>query len=253
MKLNYRECCVVVLITRDTSVCIGATKKVEVKRNNLVLLFCDNQNIDIPGMDMRFVSYISKDDISNYLHFLRKDFTQAGRADNYTNYLIEPCRTPDIFTEAARLSKRQNLDEVERSRRNSLIFTVLSIFLKRGNFLPLLTHVTSNDLKSRVSSIVQGDIARNWELNIIASELYMSVSTLKKRLHDEGTSYSEIIKDCRMKHAAEQLLIFHKSIVQTSITCGYTSTSYFTTVFKKYYGVTPLNFIKKHLPHELTL
>lgn len=253
MKLNYRECCVVVLITRDTSVYIGAIKKIEVKRNNLVLLFCDNQSIDIPGMDMRLVSYISRDDINNFLHFLRKEFTKEGHADNYSNYLIEPCRTPDIFTEAARLSKMQNLDEVERFRRDSLIFTVLSVFLKRGGFLPLLTHVADNDLKSRVSTIVQGDIAKNWELSTIASALYMSESTLKKRLHNEGTSYSEIIKDCRMKHAAEQLIIFHKSIVQTSITCGYTSTSYFTTVFKKYYGVTPLHFIKKHLPHELTL
>lgn len=68
----------------------------------------------------------------------------------------------------------------------------------------------------------------------------------KEKLKNEQTSYSKIVTDCRMRYAVEQLLIFNKNISQVSTLCGYSSTSYFISVFKEYYGVTPLNYVHRY-------
>ena len=101
-------------------------------------------------------------------------------------------------------------------------------------------------MRTQVYTIIQSNISKGWALGSIASSLCMSASVLKKRLREENTSYTKIITDCRMRFAAEQLTIYHQSIAQVSAQCGYSSASYFISVFKKYYGTTPLNYIRKY-------
>jgi AraC family transcriptional activator of adiA len=69
---------------------------------------------------------------------------------------------------------------------------------------------------------------------------------LKKKLKNENTSYSQIITTCRMRYAVNQLLMDGKNISQVSQLCGYNSTSYFISVFKEFYGMTPLHYVSLH-------
>ena len=71
-------------------------------------------------------------------------------------------------------------------------------------------------------------------------------SLLKKKLKSENTSYSQIITTCRMRYAVNQLLMDGKNISQVSQLCGYNSTSYFISVFKEFYGMTPLHYVSQH-------
>uniref|UniRef100_UPI001FCE5567 AraC family transcriptional regulator n=1 Tax=Escherichia coli TaxID=562 RepID=UPI001FCE5567 len=40
-------------------------------------------------------------------------------------------------------------------------------------------------------------------------------------------------------------LMDNKNITQVAQLCGYSSTSYFISVFKAFYGLTPLNYLAK--------
>ncbi len=71
-------------------------------------------------------------------------------------------------------------------------------------------------------------------------------SLLKKKLKSENTSYSQIITTCRMRYAVNELMMDGKNISQVSQSCGYNSTSYFISVFKDFYGMTPLHYVSQH-------
>ncbi len=73
-----------------------------------------------------------------------------------------------------------------------------------------------------------------------------SPSLLKKKLKSENTSYSQIITTCRMRYAVNELMMDGKNISQVSQSCGYNSTSYFISVFKDFYGMTPLHYVSQH-------
>ena len=73
----------------------------------------------------------------------------------------------------------------------------------------------------------------------------LSPSLLKKKLKNENTSYSQIVTECRMRYAVQMLLMDNKNITQVAQLCGYSSTSYFISVFKAFYGLTPLNYLAK--------
>ncbi len=62
----------------------------------------------------------------------------------------------------------------------------------------------------------------------------------------ENTSYSQIITTCRMRYAVNELMMDGKNISQVSQSCGYNSTSYFISVFKDFYGMTPLHYVSQH-------
>lgn len=93
-------------------------------------------------------------------------------------------------------------------------------------------------LSDKVKSTIISNIKKKWMLHDIAILFHMSESLLKKKLSDEGTSFSEILLETRMNMAII-LLNENKSIKQVSIDCGFSNTSYFIQSFKRYYGITP--------------
>uniref|UniRef100_UPI00291712B0 AraC family transcriptional regulator n=1 Tax=Escherichia coli TaxID=562 RepID=UPI00291712B0 len=107
-------------------------------------------------------------------------------------------------------------------------------------FLVILFTSFSGSLVSRISGAVH-----YWNLRIVASSLCLSPSLLKKKLKNENTSYSQIVTECRMRYAVQMLLMDNKNITQVAQLCGYSSTSYFISVFKAFYGLTPLNYLAK--------
>ena len=52
-----------------------------------------------------------------------------------------------------------------------------------------------------------------------------------------------------MRYAVNELMMDGKNISQVSQSCGYNSTSYFISVFKDFYGMTPLHYVSQHREH----
>ena len=55
-------------------------------------------------------------------------------------------------------------------------------------------------------------------------------------------SYSEFLNEYRIKKACEMLQETNKSINVISAETGISNTTYFYTLFKKYYGITPQQY-----------
>lgn len=93
----------------------------------------------------------------------------------------------------------------------------------------------------RVKSVFTSNPSEKWLLRDIAVLFHMSESLFKKKLSEDKTSFSEILLESRM-NIAKRLLNESKSIKQASLSCGFSSTSYFIQSFKRYYGITPREY-----------
>ncbi|HIA6245196.1 TPA: helix-turn-helix transcriptional regulator, partial [Escherichia coli] len=66
--------------------------------------------------------------------------------------------------------------------------------------------------------------------------MYLSKSTLKRKLKAEGTTFSTIFLLARMKKAARLLRTNNNSIRAIAEECGFNNPSYFSTVFRKIFN-----------------
>ncbi len=87
-----------------------------------------------------------------------------------------------FFQEVAQLSQNKNLRYAEMLRKRALIFALLSVFLEDEHFIPLLLNVLQPNMRTRVCTVINNNIAHEWTLARIASELLMSPSLLKKKI-----------------------------------------------------------------------
>lgn len=129
------------------------------------------------------------------------------------------------------------------SLREKLCLSLLSVFQERTKVISfLLTHM--NTFSYKIIGIIGGrDLERAWHLKDIAERLYASESLIKKRLKEEGTSFSEILREMRMESARKMILENNLSISMVAQMCGYNSTSYFISAFKDYYGMTSITLL----------
>lgn len=62
-------------------------------------------------------------------------------------------------------------------------------------------------MADQVATVINRNVSENWTIHRVASELYVSVSLLKKKLKEENTSYTRILLECRMKKASELIVM----------------------------------------------
>lgn len=73
--------------------------------------------------------------------------------------------------------------------------------------------------------------------------------------HYMGCTMTDYLNDIRLQHAAFQLQYADETIISISNNIGFSSVSYFNTVFKRKYGVAPNTFRKKQkelLAHDVS-
>ncbi len=247
MRLCSSTPCVMILTETEVEVKINNNPPLILPPNHLTILSCNNNIIDLSDLKNELVAHISKPILNDYLQFLNKDLTHVKPWPRRAVPVIScHCRTPEVFRQAALHSILETTENCEIERTRALLFTELSIFLDHPDFIALLMYMLRGSVKDSVYQIIQSDVHKEWNLSLVAGALCLSSSLLKKKLKNESTSYSQIITDCRMRYAAQQLLMADKNIYQISQLCGYRSTSYFISVFKSFYGTTPLHYVVQH-------
>ncbi|EEW1257160.1 helix-turn-helix transcriptional regulator [Escherichia coli] len=80
------------------------------------------------------------------------------------------------------------------------------------------------------------------DIGINIKKIYLSKSTLKRKLKAEGTTFSTIFLLARMKKAARLLRTNNNSIRAIAEECGFNNPSYFSTVFRKIFNTTPKKY-----------
>lgn len=102
-------------------------------------------------------------------------------------------------------------------------------------------------LMERVVTVINENIS-NTELNVnmLASQVGLSRSQLHRRMKDmTGISPVDFIKNIRLKQAANLLREKKMDVSLVAYSVGFTNQSYFSTMFKKLYGISPTEYIMK--------
>jgi len=102
--------------------------------------------------------------------------------------------------------------------------------------------------KASISLLQVGDLVDRqiWSgtlgIDHAAAELGLSVTTFKRRLRDDGQSYSAIVENRRHHWATKLLREQHVSISSVADTLGYAHAANFTRAFSRVAGITPTAF-----------
>lgn len=100
------------------------------------------------------------------------------------------------------------------------------------------------DVVDRIIKYIDSNI-NNTELcrTLIASDLGLSKSYVSRVFNDViGITLPDYVNDLRMKNVAKALVLTDKSINEIAESCGYMNYMYFSSLFKKKYGVTPSDY-----------
>ncbi len=103
------------------------------------------------------------------------------------------------------------------------------------------------EFMDRVLLLLEGQL-ENPDLHVeaLCQQMGMSQSKFYKKLKDiTGKNITEFIRTVRLKKAAHVLLHENVSVSQAMYMVGISSASYFTTAFKKEFGVTPSQYVKR--------
>ncbi len=161
-----------------------------------------------------------------------KDFTVFLCVLNkYTNkgYWKDICDLLNAKTEVCAL----NLDN--RMFLNDILNRQLeSYYIKSNSFISKSSHSL---MSSQVSKLISKELGYNWTIEEVSEKLYVSKSTLKRRLKDEGTSLSGVLLNARMLRARKLLVNSDMTISSISDNTGFASVTYFCKKFKDTFGV----------------
>ena len=107
------------------------------------------------------------------------------------------------------------------------------------------------EIITRAKKLVEEHLAdKNYNVDQFSSDMCASRMTLYRKIHSiTGLSPSDFIITIRLKHAAHLLSTTSLSASAISERTGFSSPSYFTKHFKKFFGVLPKEYrVKSNLP-----
>lgn len=105
-----------------------------------------------------------------------------------------------------------------------------------------LRQLSPKDLVGEVRQRIRDAQESKPTLDQVASQLFMSASTLKRRLKEQQTTYQKLKDDERLKQAEELLTGSSISLEDISEKLGFSDASNFTKAFKNWTGITPKVF-----------
>ncbi|EPO3236913.1 helix-turn-helix domain-containing protein, partial [Escherichia coli] len=180
---------------------------------------------------------ISESVVSQYLESQHK-LTRTRLTDIPLYLLLEP-NNPAL---AAALITSQGFSGEATDM--FLMMACLSLF-ETDERMSLFLSGCLSSISAKVRAIIQTDISASWTLGAIALQLHMSESLLKTKLKNEGGMFSRLLLEERMRVAVNMLCSRHGDGQAVAEKCGYSSRSYFISVFHRYYGFPPDRYVSR--------
>ena len=109
---------------------------------------------------------------------------------------------------------------------------------------PALFAIESEFLKAVKAKISENISDPSFGVEQLAAAMGMSRIHLNRKLKaDSDTSPSTLLKEARMKVAADELIAGKLSIAEIATKSGFSTPSYFSTAFRDWFGMTPSEYI----------
>jgi len=118
--------------------------------------------------------------------------------------------------------------------------------IKRNGDHPILINDHNNQFLNKLLDVVRENISnQNFGKDEFASIMNISPSLLYQKIKSlTNQSPVDFVKSVRLNYAIELLQANKFTIAEVSEQCGFTSSAYFSTVFKKHFGKSPSEVLK---------
>jgi YesN/AraC family two-component response regulator len=132
------------------------------------------------------------------------------------------------------INKRQKQNEFRFNRNINVSLLQISVMDKKF-------------LDKAIAVIQDNIIDTDFDVNILADKLYMSKSSLYRKIKSiTGISPVEFIRNIRIKYAMRMLKEDNCTISEAAYSSGFSNPKYFATCFKEEFNMTPSEYMKKH-------
>lgn len=119
-------------------------------------------------------------------------------------------------------------------------------FLRTAPENILVKYKNASSLTARVRRRLRAALPADLpEFEALAEELHMAPATLRRRLHEEGTSYQSIKDELRRDLAISYLSHSQRSAMDIGLELGFSERSAFHRAFKKWTGASPGEFRRR--------
>lgn len=222
--------------------------------NTIDLLLCD---IEMPGEDgISLIRWIRNNhyDIDCILLTCHADFTYAKEAISLQcqEYIVLPAAYEHIGSTVARVaSKRKERFDASKLQEygKNWIRQQQDLVQEQKKTQEQNRQPSRQETVEKCAAYIQehlGDETLN--VNEIGSHFYLSPIYLSRIFKQEkGVGINQWIIQKRMELAKELLKDSSLTAITVANHCGYSNYPYFSTVFKKYYGCTPSQYLEKTL------
>ncbi|GAD80026.1 hypothetical protein VEZ01S_22_00330 [Vibrio ezurae NBRC 102218] len=128
---------------------------------------------------------------------------------------------------------------VQRSLINSFL---LQLSLNHQSVARRILQATDTSFSDKVSLFLDRRLDKEITLPMLAQHLTLSISSVKRKLAEEGLSFSQMLKQKRTYKGATILRSGRTNINTIAALCGFNSATQFSHAFKSVYGCTPKVF-----------
>ncbi|MGF1687265.1 helix-turn-helix transcriptional regulator [Photobacterium japonica] len=175
------------------------------------------------------------------IQYITKNSTQSQSERIYA--LNTPANVCQQFLLIQQLLPHLPEKTMEQAFLNQSLYFILKAIAEQGIDLYNTLRYDYDEPKERtIARIIMQDPQCKWTMAEVANRLFTTPSTLRRHLSKEGMSFSQLVLDVRMGVALNYLTFSNYSVLQVSHRAGFGSSAYFCDVFKRKYGVTPLQF-----------
>ena len=223
------------------------------KEKNIDIFISD---IKMPGLSgLELAEYIQqyKMDTAVILltGFSEFEYAQKALRNGVADYLLKPLRPKDILDTVSRV-----IEELKRKRYQERVVEEYEITASAPDYQGQIAWHFKG-IHEQAMEILR-DMAQNFQqgvsLNSLAEKYHFSVGYLSRMIKKEtGYSFSEILNSIRLAGAVELLISNHTTISQIGDMVGFSDQKYFSQVFKKTFGISPVELRKKEEKHSYSV
>ncbi|WAM36324.1 response regulator transcription factor [Caldicellulosiruptor acetigenus] len=202
---------------------------------NVDVVLTDIRMPIIDGLDL--AEFIKNEKKRPYVILMSgyKEFEYAHRAIKLgvMDYILKPFSKEEVLEAVKRAVEKLNAESIQQD---------------------ISSYCGSEDIVDTVLKFIAANCSRQISLNDVAEYVHLHPVYLSRLLKNKtGKTFKEILTEARLKKAERLLKNSSLKHYEIAEAVGFSDAQYFSQVFKKVYGMTPIEWKKKALAQESKL